>query len=132
MGLDNGIIIKKEKRQELDIPSIVKISDSFTDGDIELCYWRKCWGIRDCILDILKINSDGEGYFSIEESREVELIIKGLYKFLNESYWIKNGDSIWEYEEIVPKLVQDIINLKWLQELMKNDKNIQVYFYDSY
>ena len=134
MGLDNGIVIKRKNNEELNIPSLVKVSDRFTDGDIELVYWRKCWGIRDCILDILNISREGEGNFIIEEAKEVELIIKELYKFLDSKYWIKNGDSIWDYDDefLVPKMVQDIINLKWLQELMENDKDIKVYFYDSY
>ena len=54
MGLDNGIILEiPSKELPKDFPT--KLSD-FSDktlketGELEVAYWRKCWGIRNAIL----------------------------------------------------------------------------------
>lgn len=64
---------------------------------------------------------------------DIPPIIRMLYKFLSESYWNEYGDSIWDYDEgIKEKLVQNIINLKWLYYFMQKNENIEIEFYDSY
>ena len=52
MGLDNGIIVKnkyKELLEELGPDNWGKYK-SKDDDDYDLCYWRKCWGIRNAII----------------------------------------------------------------------------------
>lgn len=133
MGLDNGIVIKKIAREQIGlIPPYIEGDTTEYNNEIriEVAYWRKCWGIRNEIINILHMNSDQ--YITEIGVEDIPAIIRMLYKFLSEEYWSKYGDSIWEYEDIKEKLVQNIINLKWLYYFMQKNDNIEVEFYDSY
>ena len=53
MGLENGIVIKSNK--EIKAPFWIKL-DFFNNLDrtrAGVCYWRRCYGLRDRIVDIL-------------------------------------------------------------------------------
>lgn len=113
MGLDNGIVIKKITKEQIElIPSYIEtdITEYNDEIRIEIVYWRKCWGIRNEIINILHMDSNQ--YKTKIDMEDIPAIIRMLYKFLSEEYWSKCGDSIWEYEDIKEKLVQNIINLK--------------------
>lgn len=117
MGLDNGINVcckDSTKRPE------------------EVCYWRKCWGIRNKILNA--INADKDCYSFILTPADVVSVIDILRKFDDEEYWRENHDSIWSYEDMEETLHQQIENLmNLLDELNQPDNNIlKVEFYDSY
>ena len=132
MGLDNGIIIKNMTEQQIEhIPPYIQtqIIKHNNKEVVDIAYWRKCWGIRSLIINILHMNSNCEEQIDVED---IPPIIKGLCKFLSKEYWDTEGDSIWEYEEIQQTLIQNIINLKWLYYFMQKNKNIKVEFYDSY
>ena len=133
IGLDNGIVIKRIAREQIGlIPPYIECDTAEYDNEIriEIAYWRKCWGIRNEIINILHMNSNQ--YKTEIDVEDIPAIIRMLYKFLSEEYWSKYGDSIWEYEDIKEKLVQNIINLKWLYYFMQKNENIEVEFYDSY
>lgn len=133
MGLDNGIVIKKITKEQIElIPSYIEtdITEYNNEIRIEIAYWRKCWGIRNEIINILHMDSNQ--YKTKIDIEDIPAIIRMLYKFLSEEYWSKCGDSIWEYEDIKEKLVQNIINLKWLYYFMQKNENIEIEFYDSY
>ena len=113
MGLDNGIVIKKITKEQMElIPSYIEtdITEYNDEIRIEIAYWRKCWGIRNEIINILHMDSNQ--YKTKIDIEDIPAIIRMLYKFLSEEYWSEYGDSIWEYEDIKEKLVQNIINLK--------------------
>jgi hypothetical protein len=65
MGLDNGIVVKNLDRNN--IPNFIKLPFGWDleKDHIEIAYWRKCWGIRNDILDILHGSFKGESYADI-------------------------------------------------------------------
>jgi hypothetical protein len=127
MGLDNGIYIRNFKEVA---PSKVPWFVMLDGGDV--CYWRKCWGIRCAIYNALHAEDNGEKYeFKVEED-DIPAIIKELEKFLDKDYWNENADSIWEYEDIRPSLIMQIKNLLWLRQYMLENPKVECYFYDSY
>ena len=128
LGLDNGIVIKGIKREQL--PSFIKLpwSEDYKD-EIELCYWRKCWGIRDVIMDIL--HGYNQDYTPIDQE-DIQPIVRHLYNFCSKEYWDENADSIWEFEDMIPNLIQQLINLTWLKDYMKEHPEVTCHFYDSY
>lgn len=130
MGLDNGILVTGIKKS--DIPSFVKLPlplDSW-EQEIEIAYWRKCWGIRSAILDTLHGSSQGYTQIDVED---IPAIIKHLLPFCSKEYWDANADSIWEFEEAIDfTLIQQIINLKWLYSYMLEHPEVKCRFYDSF
>lgn len=141
MGLDNGIILKA--KENISVPSELMLTKydvcgSFNSDDIdkpldiipkdeqvEICYWRKCWGIRNEIMHCFekcpyKIPLD-----------ELDEICDIINKFTKEEYYNMYARSIWDWDEMVDKLKLQITRLEWCKELLKEDK-IELEFYDSY
>ena len=135
MGLDNGIVIKvaPEKIPQLIRTYVPKLA-YYQNDEYELCYWRKCWGIRNDILDILYHHTDdidSTYEFKIVYT-DVQKIIDVLVNYLDRKYWDDNADSIWDYEEMRIPLVYNIFILGWLKDYLKENPETEVYFYDSY
>ena len=129
MGLDNGFIVTGLTLA--DIPSFVKLPFQ-TDykNSIEIAYWRKCWGIRNVIFD--KIHTVNQGLAKID-AEDISVVIKILKHFCSKEIWEEEADSIWEFEEIFEfSLLQQMLNLLWLQSYMKEHPEVECYFYDSY
>lgn len=133
MGLDNSFVVKNVHRAN--VPYWVKLPFDFNmdDGSWELCYFRKCWGIRGEILAKLHCMKDNDSETPVE-AEDILPIVKILMKYLNEKYYDENADSIWEFEEARGNIQQSIINLLWLKMYMEEHKsdNVECYFYDSY
>ena len=136
MGLDNGIVMKKIKKENvLKFPAFVKYEmwDNMQHNaefvDVEIAYWRKCWGIRDVIMDIL--HGYNQDYTPIDQE-DIQPILRHLYNFCSKEYWDENADSIWEFEDMIPNLIQQLINLTWLKDYMKEHPEVTCHFYDSY
>ena len=130
MGLDNGFYAKGIKK----LPR--KIHDGWqgietADGDIELAYWRKCWGIRTEILWTLGEKFPGGGTYLVSREKLKE-VIEVLKKFTEKEYWENNADSIWEYDEFKDNQKQNIKQLRWIYTYMKWHPDVQLFFYDSY
>ena len=137
MGLDNGIYIKQIKRDEVSkFPQFIKYEmwDNMThdapEVDIEIAYWRKCWGIRQAIIDTFHLDNE-DASFDLD-AEDISALSKTLYKFLSKEYWDENSNSIWEFDEEIDNMIQIMINLKWLQQYMISHPEIKVRFYDSY
>ena len=132
MGLDNGIIVKnkyKELLEELG-PDYWEDHKSKDDNDYDLCYWRKCWGIRNAIIKKFHFpETCGEYKLDLED---IPVIIKILEGFCNSNNWEEYGDSIWEYDDYIHTLIEQIVNLKIFYKYWKKHPEIEVYFYDSY
>lgn len=128
MGLDNGVICKNIKHN--DIPTWVKLPWDLKHEDIELVYFRKCWGIRGEILRLLHAKDD-EYEISVE-AEDIIPIVKILMKYLDKEYYDENADSIWEYDDYKENIQHSIINLMWLKVYMEAHLNVTCYFYDSY
>ena len=50
---------------------------------------------------------------------------------MNKETW-EESDTIWEYEEYLPILRQNVINLAIIASFMENNPDIYLVFYDSY
>ena len=128
MGLDNGFICKNIKRDEL--PSYVRLPWDCRDEDIEIAYFRKCWGIRGEIIRLLHVKDDE--YKIPVEKEDIIPIVKILMKYLDREYYDENADSIWEYDDYKENIQHSIINLMWLRVYMEAHPDVTCYFYDSY
>ena len=128
MGLDNGFICKNIKLDE--IPSYVRLPCDCRDEDIEIAYFRKCWGIRGEIIRLLHVKDDE--YKIPVEKEDIIPIVKILMKYLDREYYDENADSIWEYDEYKENIQHSIINLMWLRVYMETHPDVTCYFYDSY
>ena len=128
MGLDNGFICKNIKCDE--IPSYVRLPWDCTDEDIEIAYFRKCWGIRGEMIRLLHVKDDA--YKIPGETEDMIPIVKILMKYLDREYYDENADSIWEYDEYKENIQHSIINLMWLRVYMETHPDVTCYFYDSY
>ena len=131
MGLDNGFVVHGLKKS--DIPCFVKLPFDFDrkDGGIEIAYYRKCWGLRNMILGILRTPSDC--YDMNVDTEDLRAILRNMVPFFKQDYWEDEGDSIWTFDEAFPfMLFQQTINLLWLCSYMEERPEVTCYFYDSY
>ena len=135
MGLDNGIQIKRNTSTN-SIPELKQFElayDNKYQFDFEICYWRKCYNIRNMIMDVVESARDNDNS-DILTTTDIEKIIHGLQSF-NSANWQENGGSIWDWDDeeypYSEKIQRDIENLKNLQTLMEK-YDLEVYFYDSY
>ena len=135
MGLDNGICIKKNALTQL-----ININDTFIDSNdninaIDITYWRKCWGLRNDIMEYLTtkyhVNDD---YYSFNlEVEDIKQIIEILISWYDKKKWNSESRSIWTWKEIKGNLLNSIRNLSYLLGKMEDYPNgFIVYFYDSY
>lgn len=133
MGLDNGIIaIIKEKELPEDFPSVLDkfdLDNLNQNGVLSVAYWRKCWNIRNAIIEKLHLKDGGDSNLDIED---IQAIINILKKFINPKYWEDNNDCIWEYDEMLEANLEIILNLVWLKNYKIKNPSVKVYFYDSY
>ncbi len=142
MGLDNGIhLIMRQKidpKEDIIFNDFEKIdfdefaTNEYKDGYYyDVCYWRKCWNIRDMIFDALDADKNSlSDTYTIDKPSQIQEIIDGLYRFLqNGEDW---EDSIWDFEDMIPQLAQDIVNLSAVKRIMNDYTNVKVEFYDSY
>ena len=135
MGLDNGIQIKRNTSTN-SIPELKQFElayDNKHQFDFEICYWRKCYNIRNMLMDVVESARDNDNS-DILTTTDIEKIIHGLQSF-NSANWQENGGSIWDWDDeeypYSEKIQRDIENLKNLQTLMEK-YDLEVYFYDSY
>ena len=135
MGLDNGIMFKIKNKEKFGaIPSWFRREEweEKYNYDYEVLYWRKCWNVRDAILNYLPNTNDYGGNFdmTLEQLEDIFEILKGLY---NEESW-DEGDSIWSWEEVGEAYIEHLEYarkvLAWLKT--KPEDSYQLYFYDSY
>ncbi|MBQ6629311.1 MAG: hypothetical protein IJH65_10930 [Methanobrevibacter sp.] len=136
MGLDNGIYVKqKGDFNKEEVPNYVKLEYYASEPDTAyVCYWRKCWNIRGFILDKIDDVCDENKDYELSITNIDEIIniivnyLDGTYSWDDEDF----GGSIWTFEEIIPILAQDIVNLGWLKAYLMTHPQAVAYFYDSY
>lgn len=135
MGLDNGFYVKSNKRKitrEM-LPSIIKYPFEKDYGDnVEIVYWRKNWGLRYGVLDILGKRFEDEYRYEIDKPETVEEIIELIAIFLDPEKWENDGQSIWSADKARPGLLRDIVNLAAIQIFMEENPDVYLEFYDSY
>lgn len=117
------------------LPSIIKYPfDKDYDDEVEIVYWRKNWGLRYGVLDIIgkRFASESEYKFEIDKPETVEEIIELIATFLDPEKWEEDGQSIWTADEARHVLLRDIVNLTAIQVFMKENPDVYLEFYDSY
>lgn len=135
MGLDSGILICSNRRaitrEMLPEELIYAFDRDYDEGFPEINYHRKDWGLRNAIIDYFGGENHIGGY-EIETSSQVFDIIRITVSFMDKEKWENEGESIWDYDEVLPRLQQDIINLAIMAAFMKNNPDVYLVFYDSY
>ena len=135
MGLDNSIEVKRNAYTS-SIPELQRFTleyDKAYEYDFEICYWRKCWNIRNDILWIIGERLSDKYEYALDKE-DIDQIIKLLESY-NADNFEDSGGCIWDWDDeeypYSEKIQQDIASLKVLRQLM--DKyELEVYFYDSY
>lgn len=134
MGLDNGIMAENVTHPKaIDILAKWHYPRYNRENVYEICYWRKCWNVREAILDICCERSPNDWERDLDISEVCA--IRGYLESLNEKIWDSEslyGGSIWEWEEHEPQNQMHIEALTDLIEAMQYDPDMRVYFYDSY
>ena len=142
MGLDNGIIIKSKTEKGFDFLNEYyhdEINKSYSPGEYEIVYWRKCWNLRGRMLEVFKDNpTEMYGYKTslsiVDLKKVVELVLK---YFLDEKNWDSEyGQSIWEWETMLRNIADEIFEIRRFLDNAKEeeiqDEDLEIYFYDSY
>lgn len=133
MGLDNGIIIKNYTRAQLPKSFRYPFEKDYVLDEVEICYWRKCWGLRNEFLNTcFSRRKDEEFYFKLGVKEVEELLNIITYFLKHPKAWDEYGDSIWTYKNFKPQLKNQKHNLKVLARWMKKNPEAEVVFYDSY
>lgn len=129
MGLDNGIVLKMNTN-DAKKAGCPFLDYSYDDNEVDICYWRKCYGLRDLILEDLDLDDSSTYYLTRDNINTLIDLLILLVE--SEESWVENAESIWEYDEYLPNMCQCILRLRWLKEYWKTHPDIKVYFYDSY
>lgn len=133
MGLDDGLSAKRNKAFERNYEWFKKFEEPYTikyGYDVDICYWRKCYNIRNKIFDSNMPIYDG-GISEILSIEDIDTLVEILASFTKQN-WDDGMGSIWSWEEIQPHLCEQCAALMELHDLMMSDPDIEVYFYDSY
>ena len=127
MGLDNGFIVKNVKRKDLPIFIIYPFNKDYTDGEVEVAYFRKYWGFRNEYVRRL----------GLEEEYEYKLSKEDLVYAINLlTYYIRKNPSdadngYWD-DRTKKTLNRNRWNLIWVYIWYKFHPSAEIYFYDSY
>lgn len=137
MGLDNGWIVKSNKRKITRDMLPAGINYPFEEdynGEVEIIYHRKDWGWRTTIMNTFgwRNNLEDQWKFEIDTPEQILVLIEMTAKWLNKETWEDEGNSIWTYEEARPHLITDIMNLAIIYGWMLQNPDIYLEFYDSF
>lgn len=130
MGLDNGIYIKGYKKK----PFYVK--DDFYDqsNQIDLAYWRKYWGLRNDIINIIYENyygNDSEVLLSENQIKKIRNLIMEIT--FSKKRYLESCNGYWDYNIYsVLRGIRQMINLTWAARQVRKNPEVEVFWYDSY
>ena len=130
MGLDNGIYIKGYRRK----PFYVK--DDFYDqsNQIDLAYWRKYWGLRNDIINIIYENyygNDSEVLLSENQIKKIRNLIMEIT--FSKKRYLESCGGYWDYNIYsVLRGIRQMINLTWAARQVRKNPEVEVFWYDSY
>lgn len=133
MGLDNSIMIERNEysnKIKNKLKSFILDFDDEERYNFEVCYWRKCWNVREDISDAIGgILDNRRTSLNIDNLKSILLILKGY----NKENWKYGGwGSIWTWEEHKKINKKHIKNLEYLIKLKKKYPDLEIYFLDSY
>lgn len=131
MGLDNGFVMCNLNKKDVpDFATFWLLHDYSEPDKAEVIYWRKCWGLRNVVLDVL--HASDNDYRIPVEAEDIPAIIRAIKPFFNEQYWEDEGRSIWTYDEMFDNLVNSVLTLEWMKWYLEEHPDVSCYFYDSY
>lgn len=131
MGLDNAITLELNKETQQS-----KWLNMIMDKNNDVIYYRKCWNIRDAILEAIGISKyNQEACIGIADN-DIKAIIKVLKRINNRRTW---NNNFWNYSgRVFINLWIDVIKLRLLLFYLKHinkefyRQGNMIYFYDSY
>ena len=130
MGLDNGFVMCNLNKKDVPDFAAFWMRDYDEPDKAEVIYWRKCWGLRGVVLDVLHA-SDNDYHIPVE-AEDIPAIVRAIKPFFNEQHWEDVGDSIWTYDEMFDNLVNSVLTLEWMKWYLEEHPDVTCYFYDSY
>lgn len=118
MGLDNGIILKKQNNNE----------------ELEVAYFRKYYNLRDDVICYLE-----DKYYRDCEGEDITLDVDDLDWFIEKIHEIDNPEDfhiachgVWEWDNQVHSMLLNYIkNLKTAKEKLM-EGGYTCYWYDSF
>lgn len=134
MGLDNGFILKSTTDTK-DFPEIIKKRidrHGPLDQGIEIIYWRKCYSMREDVLDIIQEPGKPDEFDTRVYPEQIPDIIEALSRYLDPDYWLEKADCIWDYDDMASTLYYDVLILNWLYFYLNEHPDKELIFYDSY
>lgn len=133
MGLDNGILLKVKNEKDYEKAYRLFNHESWYDADeCSVCYWRKCYGIRNAILRVVDPSVTNEYRFPVTLDN-IDDIIKTFKYFLHKKEWEEEADTIWEWDENTRRnQARNLRGLRRLRRWLRRHPDDTAYFYDSY
>lgn len=130
MGLDNGIYIKGYRKK----PFYVKDDLYDQSNQIDLAYWRKYWGLRNDIINIIYENyygNDSEVLLSENQIKKIRNLIMEIT--FSKKRYLESCSGYWDYNIYsVLRGIRQIINLTWAARQVRKNPEVEVFWYDSY
>lgn len=131
MGLDNGVKIKTDNKEILDLFTDYLDWSNFPR---DVIYWRKWWGIRNNFVGYLKAKYktyDEEYHWPLDADDIITL------KQLLKNYLKPNApciSTLWSNDELEHQIKNDIVVCDILIKLFEDGRLYEsdVIFYDSY
>ena len=130
MGLDNGIYIKGYRKK----PFYVKDDLYYQSNQIDLAYWRKYWGLRNDIINIIYENyygNDSEVLLSENQIKKIRNLIMEIT--FSKKRYLESCSGYWDYNIYsVLRGIRQMINLTWAARQVRKNPEVEVFWYDSY
>ena len=130
MGLDNGIYIKGYRKK----PFYVKDDLYDQSNQIDLAYWRKYWGLRNDIINIIYENyygNDSEVLLSENQIKKIRNLIMEIT--FSKKRYLESCSGYWDYNTYsVLRGIRQMINLTWAARQVRKNPEVEVFWYDSY
>ena len=130
MGLDNGIYIKGYRKK----PFYVKDDLYDQSNQIDLAYWRKYWGLRNDIINIIYENyygNDSEVLLSENQIKKIRILIMEIT--FSKKRYLESCSGYWDYNIYsVLRGIRQMINLTWAARQVRKNPEVEVFWYDSY
>ena len=130
MGLDNGIYIKGYRKK----PFYVKDDLYDQSNQIDLAYWRKYWGLRNDIINIIYENyygNDSEVLLSENQIKKIRNLIMEIT--FSKKRYLESCSGYWDYNIYsVLRGIRQMINLIWAARQVRKNPEVEVFWYDSY
>ena len=130
MGLDNGIYIKGYRKK----PFYVKDDLYDQSNQIDLAYWRKHWGLRKDIINIIYENyydNDSEVLLSENQIKKIRILIMEIT--FSKKRFLESCNGYWNYNIYsVLRGIRQMINLTWAARQVRKNPKVEVFWYDSY